>query len=279
MTVWTPPPFQDLLVGILSPLGFRGFAQRHDSMDCYIEDRLWDPGLAAALRRRVANFSAHLPTGPVRIRTFVFRERNWNAAWERQIRPVRAARGITISPLRKNARRRGARGIFLTIKPQMSFGTGHHETTRLCLQLLEKHLRPETRVLDIGTGTGILAIAAAKLGAREVIAVDIDEWSIRNAAENIARNRVRNRVKLRRQRADTLTTGTFGLIACNLDYATISVALRRISRRLVRAGILILSGLLREDIPLLLPSFRLSGLAPVEVRHENEWVALALVKV
>ena len=116
-------------------------------------------------------------------------EKNWNSAWEETIRPIRVSERIVVAPT-WHPFNGGPGDIVLTIDPKMSFGTGYHESTRLLLGLMERHLRIGARVLDAGTGTGILAIAALKLGAASAIAFDIDEWSFVNAVDNTRLNGV-----------------------------------------------------------------------------------------
>jgi ribosomal protein L11 methyltransferase len=161
----------------------------------------------------------------------------------------------------------------------MAFGTGHHETTRLSLVLLEEYLRPGFDVLDVGTGTGILAIAAVKLGAASALGIDNDEWSIENACENIRLNKVHRRVTVRRGDAAKRTKGSFDLIMANIDLPTISSSLRVILRSLKAEGILILSGLLNSDLSRFMDCISHLGIVPLEMLTENEWVAVSLTKL
>jgi ribosomal protein L11 methyltransferase len=160
----------------------------------------------------------------------------------------------------------------------MAFGTGHHETTRLSLVLLEEHLRAGMNVLDFGSGTGILAIAAVKLGAASALAIDNDPWAVENAQENIVRNRVPRTVQAIEGDGRKFPKKPFDLIIANIDFPTITKHLVNLVRRLKPQGILILSGLLTTDLTDFLNNLSHQGIVPLEILNENEWVALALIK-
>lgn len=135
------------------------------------------------------------------------------------------------------------------------------------------------RVLDFGTGTGILAIATIKLGAASVVALDYDEWSILNANENVKRNHVQRKISSCHGELRNVSAQKFDLIVGNVDFITISKSLPRLLRLIHPAGILILSGFLTSDLNSFLDSMRERGAFPLEIIDENEWVALALTKI
>ena len=160
----------------------------------------------------------------------------------------------------------------------MAFGTGHHETTRLSLVLLEGHVCSGAHVLDFGSGTGILAIAAVKLGAASALAIDNDPWAVENAQENISRNRVPRKVKAVEGDVRKLPKRSFDLIVANIDLPTITKNLAALIRKLRPQGTLIVSGLLTTDLTNFLNLISHRGAVPLEMLNENEWVAVALVK-
>ena len=169
--------------------------------------------------------------------------------------------------------------MVLHIDPKMSFGTGHHETTRLSLGLLERFLEPNMNVLDFGTGTGVLAIACVKLGAKSAYAVDNDEWSIENAHENVKKNRVQNRVSVKFGSISVVPRRRFDLIVANIDFQTIARYVSSLRARVCAQGIIILSGILTSDLPALLKIFAHHALVPVELVNENEWTSIVLRKM
>ncbi|MCK5571729.1 MAG: 50S ribosomal protein L11 methyltransferase [Bacteroidetes bacterium] len=163
----------------------------------------------------------------------------------------------------------------LTINPKMSFGTGYHESTRLAAGLLESYLRPGMTVLDTGTGTGILAIASVKLGAREATGIDTDEWAHNNARENADLNHVRHLVHLRLCSVKDLDRKRFDIILANLQKDVIQELLHDMVDRLGPTGILILSGLLEADESPMEEELRAEGVCIMQKVQENEWIALA----
>ena len=159
----------------------------------------------------------------------------------------------------------------------MSFGTGYHETTRLTLRLLEKYIHRINSMLDVGTGTGVLAIAAVKLGAASAWGIDIDEWSIDNAGENIIANDVADKVTI----SDTPVTSidrSFRLITANLTLNTNSELLPTFRKLLRDGGTIILSGLLAADTETMRSRLRAEQFTILEELTENEWIAIAARK-
>jgi ribosomal protein L11 methyltransferase len=161
----------------------------------------------------------------------------------------------------------------------MSFGTGHHETTRLSLSLLEWFLQPKMKVLDFGCGTGVLGIACVKLGAKSIMAVDNDPWAIENTRENIKRNNVQRQMTVRLGSVSAIPRSKYDLIVANIDFRTISRFIKSIADRTRKEGTIILSGILTSDMPALLLLFEKNLLVPVKLDHENEWTAVALHRV
>jgi ribosomal protein L11 methyltransferase len=202
----------------------------------------------------------------------VIEQENWNRLWEETIRPVRVSDRILIAPS-WHVTEPPAGGMVLIIDPKMSFGTGYHATTRLVIRLLEKHVRGGERMLDIGTGTGILAIAARKLGAAYALGVDNDEWSYDNSVENVGRNGLTG--------VDILygsleaAHGTFGLIAANITKNDIVAMLPDILRFGTTDALFLFSGILAADRAEIEEEFALRGLRVRESLTEEEWIAYA----
>ncbi len=204
-------------------------------------------------------------------------DQNWNAAWEKTIRPIRVTDSIIITPSWHEVHPEPGQ-VVLVIDPKMSFGTGYHETTRLSLRLLETFLKPAMRVLDVGTGTGVLAIAAARLGASAVTGIDIDEWSYNNALENAERNGVTHLVTIHQKPLSMLPPSPCELVVANIQLDVITGLIGEFASRLTDKGILLLSGLLLTDRPAITTLLENNDLSPLAELDENEWIAIAAEK-
>jgi len=157
----------------------------------------------------------------------------------------------------------------------MSFGTGYHETTRLMVALAERWTRPGTRVLDAGTGTGVIAIAALKLGARSAVGFDTDEWAYANAQENARLNDIADRFTVLHGDLAVVPPGHFDLVAANIQKNVIEEMLPGLLVRLAPGGTLLLSGLLSTDDDAMRGVLGRAGLAVAEAPREAEWIAYA----
>ncbi len=271
--------FQEQLIGKLATLGFNGFLQNDDRLNCYIPAPRWTVSTHNEFRLSLRQFKEENALSHLRHTVTSIREENWNRAWEKQTGIVRATPAIVIKPSWKKLPAALRNHLILHIDPKMSFGTGHHETTRLCLRLLEQFVEPKSSVLDFGCGTGILGIASVKLGARHATAVDHDSWSIENTRENIKRNNVQHRVITRLGSISAVPKRKYDLVVANLDARTIERFISSLSRLTSYGGTMILAGILISDIEHLLPKFNNLSLIPLHLDCENEWVAVALKKI
>jgi ribosomal protein L11 methyltransferase len=268
--------YQDLLVGLLALRGFTGFVQEEVSLTCIIPKGKWNNAFKNKFEATLAKFKIEFPSLDLSYSRVVVHEQNWNKKWEKQTGIVEATPHIIIKPSWKKLPDRHHKKLVLHIDPKMSFGTGHHETTRLSLGLLERFLEPGMKVLDFGTGTGVLGIACIKLGATSVLAIDNDEWAIENTKENVKRNFVHKRMIVRLGSVSVIPRRNFDLIVANIDFRTISRFISSLTLRTRKQGMIILSGILTDDLPDLLKLFTKNALVPIELVDENEWTAIAL---
>jgi ribosomal protein L11 methyltransferase len=278
VTVDASDPYQDLLIGQLAAIGFEGFLQQHGLFSCYMELGRWRKQSIDPFKSLIKNFEREFRGRHFAWKTRTIDEKNWNARWERSIGIVEASSKIIVKPSWKKLRKQDKGKIVLHIDPKMAFGTGHHETTRLSLTLLEEYLHSGDKVLDFGCGTGILAISAVKLGAHSALAVDNDRWAIENAVENITRNRVERHVVALEGDIKGVPKRSFDLIIANIDLPTITKSLKHLIGRLKPRGSIILSGLLVSDLTQFMNLMSHQGIVPLEMVNENEWVAVALTK-
>ena len=179
--------------------------------------------------------------------TGVEEEKDWLKGWRRRLQPFPVGARWWISPRRHAPRTPVQDRIPIWLEPQMAFGTGTHESTQLCLEAVETMPLTGKTVLDIGTGSGILAIACAKLGAESILACDIDPVAIQAAEANCGRNRVDHRIRLLAGEVEAIAGSRFDVILANLEGNLIRRKLKGFSQHLKPEGRLILSGLLGRD--------------------------------
>jgi ribosomal protein L11 methyltransferase len=226
--------WQDLLIALMSERGYEGFEQADALLKAFIPEEDFDQAILEEL------LTAHgLSYTLERIE-----DRNWNEEWEKNFQPVVVEEFCAIRA-HFHAPITGVEHE-LVITPKMSFGTGHHATTYMMLQSMQGMDLRGKRVLDFGTGTGVLAILAERLGAREVIAIDNDEWSINNAQENIIANDCSVTTVLKIARVAVLE-GKFDLILANINKHVIVDQLGDLGQHLAPGGVILLSGLLQND--------------------------------
>ncbi len=205
------------------------------------------------------------------------KEIDWLKNWRENLKPFPVGERFYVIPERSDKKTVPAGRLPLYLEPGMAFGTGTHETTQLCLESLERELNREDICLDIGTGSGILAIAAAKLGAREVIGCDLDPLAIEIAATNGAKNRCTSRVKWVLGEVSKIGKRKFNLLVANLTFEIIEHELPCFESRLMDGGIMVLSGLLINQADEIdqLKSPRLFSKARYD---KGEWSCLVYVK-
>jgi ribosomal protein L11 methyltransferase len=208
-------------------------------------------------------------------------EQNWMEAWKQHYRPLRIGQRLLILPawLPGEAGNR----VSIRIEPGMAFGTGVHPTTQLSLQLLERHMRPGDSVIDVGCGSAILAIAAAKLGAARVVAVDIDAQALDNARHNAQLNEID--IEIGVGSLAELLAGRFSLRQADLVVANIlaPVLVRLLEQGLAKlmaeGGVLILSGILAEQEGEMKRALNQAALKIIEERRIDDWLGLATIAV
>ena len=203
-------------------------------------------------------------------------------AWKDQYHPLEVGQRLMIVPAWVKKEFHGRLPIL--INPGMAFGTGTHPTTMLSLELIEKHIQPGQTMFDIGCGSGILSMAAVKLGAERVIAVDIDSASVKSTQENCALNRVHGRIEIAKGSISFIQGGHFGLLSAPLVVANIlaPIIINMLEEGLADlvepGGLLILSGILDLQAETIIGKGRECGLDLLEQRGSEDWVALCLKK-
>ena len=228
--------------------------------------------------RDLENHLASLGLSGLPIGRSHLRERDWEVEWRRYFQPVWATPRIVVHPSWIPVETRGDQ-IAVVIDPKMAFGTGGHESTRLCLRGLEDNLRPGDRCLDVGTGSGVLAIAAVRLGAAWVQAIDIDPQAVQNARQNLVLNGVGpEQAAVQRATIGELALPGFELILANIQSYVLYPLLVPLREMMVVGGRGLFSGLLMREEEVFCRSLEEAGLCVDAVRAENEWICLTARK-
>ncbi len=267
-----PEEHQEAVIARLTDFGFYGFEQEDDTVAAWTEA---DP----FSRQSQTDFDRWLEAES--LCTLIGREthaeRNWNEEWEQSIRPQTVGKFYIHPAWADEPNPQGT--IPLVIDPKMSFGTGYHETTRLLLHMLPSFVMPGDRVLDMGSGTGILAIAALKLGAAHAVCVDVDAWCFDNAGENARRNGVEDVMDIRIGSAEQMGADEkFDIVLANINRNVLLDLAGELGGMTKPGGCLLISGIVRDDEQSVLSHPDYSQLSIEDTKAENEWYAIGLRK-
>ena len=213
--------------------------------------------------------------GTLRLEVSGVKDEDWSENWKKYYKPFRIGARLVVRPTWE-AYEPAPGDLVIELDPGMAFGTGTHETTNMCMQLLEKHLKSGMRVMDVGTGSGILAIAAALLGAEQVLAIDIDPAAVKVARENAALNHVEGRVRAVEGDLCKSEAMPCDLAVANIVADAIRMLAAPLTRHLEKGGLLICSGIIREREQDVLDAALAAGYAVADRLEKGEWVALAL---
>ena len=276
----------DLLASLAGDAGFETFEETATGLKGYVQQSLFDENV---LKECIADFPFDGTSIIYNVREA--EDRDWNEQWEQEgFEPIivrseesEVRSEITIHDGRHLPDTQSE--ISIEIDAKLAFGTGTHETTRIiCAQLISL-LSPHStllensgsaRVLDCGTGTGILAIASLKLGAREAIGYDIDEWSVDNARHNAVINRVDSRFTSLLGDSSVISTidGEFDLVLANINRNILLADMSRFVSKMHKGSVLILSGFYTADCPLLIEKAQSLGLSVISQNQDHDWACL-----
>ena len=260
----------DVVSALAGEIGFESFVECEGGIQAYIQQTLFDE---EALKEMVVNFP--LPDTRIEYTIKEAEDKNWNEEWEKNFfQPIVIGDRCCIhSTFHKDTPKTEYE---ILINPQMAFGTGHHETTSMMIGRLLNNNLEGLSLLDMGTGTGILAILAAMRGAEKVVGVEIDPAAYENAVDNIKLNDTPE-VELRLGGAETVTeTGAFDFVMANINRNILLADMKSFRSVLNEGGYLILSGFYNEDIPVLIEKAEELGLREVSRRDDEGWACLIL---
>ena len=271
------PGFEDLVSDLIFDAGFSGLEERAVSggtrfIAYYISLPHFDPlpVLAKALDRHALD--SNIP--PARILSVeTVPDTDWGTRWREGLGAVEAGRRLVVRPSWVEYDNADGR-IEIIIDPKMAFGTGGHATTRLCLEALERLDLGGRTVLDAGCGSGVLSIAAAKLGASRVFGFDNDPFSVENACENILLNGVADRVSVEVNDLSLLEPEPADIVLANLISGVLVAHLTRFRAFLAPGGVAVFSGLLAEEEGYFLAHLRREGFCICAVERRDEWIAV-----
>src|SRR5690606_14999124 len=270
ITVTLPDDLHELLIAELADLGFDAFEREDGAGVAYGPAAVW----TGCAREAVEDWLRARGL-PEHVEERAMLAVNWNARWEATIRPIPVG-PFVIAPTWAEVPEEHAGKTLLRIDPKMSFGTGYHESTRLALRFLPGLVGRTPggeRVLDAGTGTGILAIAALRLGAREAVGFDIDPWSAENAAENAALNGVADRFEVREGGIEVVPEVGFDLAFANIHLEVLRGLVPLLAEKLAAGGRLVVAGLLTMQREPMLEVVEAAGLVLYDEATEGEWWA------
>lgn len=265
-------PWTEILTAELADNGFESFVETEDGILAYGQLELVD----AEFPLKNTFLEVKPNDVEVVIAFKIIPQQNWNAVWESDFQPVEVEDYLTIvAPFHD---RSAAKGMIIEILPKMSFGTGHHQTTWMMSKALFELETIPDEVLDMGTGTGVLAFVAERLGAKHVVAVDIEDWSVENTLENAERNDCKT-IEAICGDVDVLRGRTFGLILANINKNILKAHMSSYAEMLEKNGTLLLSGFFDTDVDELVTFAEQFGLKMNRVLNKDNWAAIELNKL
>lgn len=257
----------DILVAYLDDCGYEGFQESGKQLIACLPASRKDEKLLANLVERAGGSK-----GSIRYSSRTLPDINWNAKWESDFQPIEIDDFVRI-----RASFHAHSEAFdhdIVIDPKMSFGTGHHETTRLMMRAMQTLPFAGKKVLDLGCGTAVLSILASRMGASGVLAVDIDEWAVSNSQDNIVRNNCSN---ITVQLGDTSIAGNaqFDIVLANINRNVLLENMTMFRKMLAAGGDLLLSGIMRRDRDMITSAAESYGFYHLGYLIEKDWCALA----
>ncbi len=258
-------PGSDVLIALLGEMEFESFVQTEEGFDAFIQDQFLGTLQLDKLDIHDIHFSYTVEK---------MEDKNWNEEWESNFNPVYVEDWCCIRapfhPLEREVKKD------IIIQPQMSFGTGHHETTWLMCSAISALNLHGKRVLDMGCGTGVLAILMEKCGAAYIDAIDIDSWSVENAKENAAHNHCQN-IHIQQGDSQLLAPKHYDVIVANINRNVLLKDMVVYAQSLKPSGILLLSGFFESDIPSLKDEAEQQSMSFIHQVVKNDWILLKFV--
>ena len=268
-TVTPKEPGTEILIAELGAAGFESFVENENGVTGYLQKEDWNPTLLDTI------FVLNSDEFSIQYSKNEVEQTNWNAEWEKNFKPIQVDNLVSIrAPFHENSHLK----YDIVIVPKMSFGTGHHETTYMMVQHLLALDLEDKKVLDMGCGTGILAIFAEMKGARPTDAIDIDAWCYENSLENIERNNC-SHISVIEGDSSLLVNKKYDVIIANINRNILIEDMKIYASCLNENGVLLLSGFYKEDISIIDAEVSQYNLKLETFIERNNWVALKYNKL
>lgn len=269
--VKTEPFIPEILSGVLWQLNISGITEEDNFLKVYFTSE--NDAQSSDIEKIMKELMQQNMIKDYSVEGNTFEDKNWNEEWEKSIEVIHATEKIVIKPTFRDYTAKPDE-LVITIDPKMSFGTGHHQTTKLILAALEKYVKPAMHVLDAGTGTGVLAITSALLGADYALGFDNDEWSVVNATENAQLNNVTQKTEFRYAELNQINRRKYDLVLANIHKIILIELAEELVQFLKSGSILILSGLLVQDEEDIVRLYKSHGTELIDKQQMDEWITL-----
>ena len=261
-------PATEILIAQLGFAGFESFVENEDGVTAYIQENDWNSTILNDIQILNSN------EFEISYKEEVIEQTNWNREWEKNFNQIQVDDLVSIrAPFHENPNLK----YDIVIEPKMSFGTGHHETTHMMVQQLLELDLTNKKVLDMGCGTGILAIFTEMKGAKPIDAIDIDNWCYENSLENVERNKCKH-ISVFEGDASLLIDKKYDVIIANINRNILLNDMEAYMKCLNEKGIILFSGFYREDIPIIDAEVSKYGLTLDKTIERNNWVSLRYLK-
>ena len=268
-TLTPKEPATEILIAELGAVGFESFVENKNGVTAYIQKEDWDSTILDAI------FVLKSDEFLIEYNQNEVEQTNWNAEWEKNFTPIQVDELVSIrAPFHENPNLK----YDIVIEPKMSFGTGHHETTHMMVQHILQLDLENKKTLDMGCGTGILAIFAEMKGAKPIDAIDIDNWCYENSTENVTRNNCHN-ISVYEGESSLLVNKKYDVIIANINRNILLMDMEVYTNCLNEKGVLLLSGFYEEDIPIIDAEVSKYNLKLETFIQRNNWVALKYNKL
>lgn len=258
----------EILIAQLGFAGFESFVENDNGVTAYIQEGDWNSEILENIQ--ILNSEEF----EISYIEEVIEQTNWNSEWEKNFNPIQVDDLVSIrAPFHENPNLK----YDIVIEPKMSFGTGHHETTHMMVQQLLDLNLTDKKVLDMGCGTGILAIFAEMKGAKPTDAIDIDNWCYLNSVENVERNNCSN-ISVFEGDAELLKDKSYDVIIANINRNILLNDMQAYMNCLNENGVILFSGFYKEDIAIIDAEVKKYGLKLEKTIERNNWVSLKYLK-